>query len=56
MRVSPCDEPLACGGTNRSMPRTRFPRFASWQTVALPIAPKPSTTVWNLIIAPAPLV
>src|SRR5215831_188981 len=29
------------------MPRTRWPRFARWNTVALPIAPSPTTIVSN---------
>src|SRR5205085_6818287 len=43
MRVSPPEEPKACGGSKRSIPSTRAPRAASWWSVALPAAPRPTT-------------
>ena len=30
MRVSPCEEPSACGGEYWSMPSTLAPRLAAW--------------------------
>src|SRR5882762_10408844 len=43
MRLSPCDEPSWCPCENCSSPRTRRPRRARWNSVALPIAPSPIT-------------
>src|SRR5690349_12571960 len=45
MRVWPWEEPRVWGGLNWSIPRTRWPRRASWQAAALPIAPRPMTIV-----------
>src|SRR4051812_23844807 len=41
-RVSPCEEPYSCGGSNRSKPMTFAPRLASASAAALPIAPRPT--------------
>src|SRR4051794_27167249 len=43
MRVAPPEEPLSLGTPARSRPRTRSPRAASSATVALPMAPTPTT-------------
>src|SRR6266550_6427370 len=43
MRLSPCEEPSWCPCENCSSPRTRRPRRARWNSVALPIAPSPTT-------------
>ncbi len=43
IRVSPCVDPQAWGGTYWSIPMTETPRAASCQDAALPIAPSPTT-------------
>src|SRR6476661_6059449 len=47
IRVSPWDEPYSCTRSNRSSPSTRRPRRARWNSVALPIPPRPSTIASN---------
>src|SRR5437867_12835383 len=48
MRLSPWDEPNACGGLKRSSPTTLKPRRDSARTAAAPMAPRPTTITSEL--------
>ena len=43
MRLSPCEDPRSCPGSNCSKPITSSPRFARLKSAALPVAPSPIT-------------
>ena len=43
IRVTPWEEPMLFGMSNRSSPSTRWPRLANCQHAALPMPPTPMT-------------
>src|SRR5690242_19398796 len=46
MRVSPCDEPRSCIGSNCSKPQTSWPATASRAQMLSPATPSPTTATF----------